>query len=75
LLATDDHRPFEEALVTLGTLVGATDSYTYDDKVEQTKPDAVWIFGNEQWVVWEAKSRACGCREPCHVMRPAHTRG
>jgi hypothetical protein len=58
LQATDDHRPFEAALVTLGTLAGATVSYTYDDDREQTKPDAVWIFGDEQWVIWEAKSRA-----------------
>ncbi|OJY48109.1 helicase C-terminal domain-containing protein [Pseudonocardia sp. 73-21] len=58
LQETDDHQPFEAALVTLGTLAGAADSYTYDDDREQSKPDAVWIFGDEQWVIWEAKSRA-----------------
>jgi hypothetical protein len=41
LQQTDDHKPFEEALVTLGTLAGAADSYTYDDDREQSKPDAV----------------------------------
>jgi hypothetical protein len=58
LEATDDHQPFEDALVTLGGLAGATESYTYDDTVDQAKPDAVWIFGDVQWVIWEAKSRA-----------------
>ncbi|MFD3430708.1 DEAD/DEAH box helicase [Nocardia fluminea] len=55
---TDDHEPFEAALVTLGELAGATESYTYDDETEQAKPDAVWIFGEIQWVIWEAKSMA-----------------
>lgn len=58
LETTDDHQPFEAALVTLGRLAGATESYTYDDTTEQAKPDAVWIFGDVQWLVWEAKSRA-----------------
>ncbi|WP_159929014.1 MULTISPECIES: hypothetical protein [Nocardia] len=58
LETTDDNDPFEAALVTLGKLAGATESYTYDDGVEQAKPDAVWIFGDVQWVVWEAKSMA-----------------
>lgn len=58
LEATDDHQPFEAALVSLGELAGATESYTYDDTKEQAKPDAVWIFGDVQWVIWEAKNRA-----------------
>lgn len=58
LEVTDDHEPFEAALVTLGKLAGASESYTYDDQKEQAKPDAVWIFGDIQWVIWEAKSKA-----------------
>ncbi len=55
---TADNEPFEAALVMLGTLAGATESYTYDDDKEQAKPDAVWVFSDVQWVIWEAKSRA-----------------
>ncbi len=58
LQGTEDHQPYENALVTLGFLAGATESFTYDDDTERAKPDAVWVFGDLQWVIWEAKNRA-----------------
>ncbi|QXC45206.1 DEAD/DEAH box helicase [Rhodococcus qingshengii] len=50
--------PYEEGLVLMGKLAGATESYTYDDDDVQAAPDAVWIFPDRQWVVWEAKNMA-----------------
>lgn len=55
-----ESEPYEDALVVMGELAGATESYTYDDDEadNQAAPDAVWIFSDRQWVVWEAKNMA-----------------
>ncbi|MDV8078020.1 DEAD/DEAH box helicase [Rhodococcus sp. IEGM 1370] len=59
-LLGDKSEPYEDALVVMGELAGATESYTYDDDEadNQAAPDAVWIFSDRQWVVWEAKNMA-----------------
>jgi hypothetical protein len=49
-------KPYEAALVMLGQLAGAVPSE--GDGNNDSAPDAVWIFGNTLWVVWEAKSGA-----------------
>lgn len=48
--------PYEEALVYLGRLAGASDSYGNGGAT--AAPDAAWIFGSRLWVTWEAKSEA-----------------
>ncbi|MBA8963896.1 hypothetical protein JOJ86_005868 [Rhodococcus percolatus] len=55
-LAATEYKAYEDGLVLLGELAGAAESYTYNDEEEAATPDAVWIFGDAQWVVWEAKS-------------------
>ena len=55
LLATDSG-PYEEGLVYLGLLAGAQPSD--GDGGATGAPDATWIFSNELWVCWEAKSEA-----------------
>lgn len=49
-------KPYEEALVLLGELVGAVPSE--GDGNSTAAPDAVWVFGRTTWVAWEAKSEA-----------------
>jgi hypothetical protein len=57
-LAAKEYTAYEAALVTLGRLAGAKPSYGNEDDSEDAAPDAVWIFGEVQWVIWEAKSMA-----------------
>jgi len=45
---------YEQGLVTLGRLLGA-DSHKPTD---EARADAVWRWGDEMWVAWEAKSEA-----------------
>lgn len=54
LLATEAP-PYEEALVFLGSLLGATSS---GNNGASAAPDASWVFDNLAWVGWEAKSNA-----------------
>ncbi|QKV95984.1 DEAD/DEAH box helicase [Streptomyces sp. NA02950] len=53
-----EYRAYEAALVTLGQLAGASDSYGNDDDEDPAAPDTVWIFNDARWVTWEAKSEA-----------------
>lgn len=50
------HKLYEEALVTLGKLLGASESY--GDGGAQAAPDSTWVFQDELWICWEAKSEA-----------------
>lgn len=55
-LVATEAGPYEEALVYLGKLSGAAES---DGNHGATAaPDAVWLFGSQLWVTWEAKSEA-----------------
>lgn len=54
LLATEAS-PYEEALVFLGTLLGAESS---GNRGATAAPDASWVFDTISWVGWEAKSNA-----------------
>jgi hypothetical protein len=47
--------PYEAALVGVGQFAGAVPS---EGSNTDAAPDAVWIFGTEIWVAWEAKSEA-----------------
>ncbi|WP_405535404.1 DEAD/DEAH box helicase family protein (plasmid) [Streptomyces canus] len=49
---------YEAGLVSLGTLAGASESYAEDDTLKPASPDAVWIFADTRWILWEAKSEA-----------------
>jgi hypothetical protein len=49
-------RPYEQALVKLGGLAGASE--TRGNGGADAAPDATWIFGDALWVGWEAKSDA-----------------
>ncbi|MFE4961054.1 DEAD/DEAH box helicase [Streptomyces sp. NPDC056653] len=53
-----EFRAYEAALVSLGKLAGASESYGNDDDEAPAAPDAVWIFDDARWVTWEAKSEA-----------------
>jgi hypothetical protein len=55
-LAQTEHRAFENALVKLGQLTGASESV--GDGNANAAPDASWTFGTVLWVAWEAKSEA-----------------
>ena len=55
LIATA-HEPYESALVYLGSLAGASESY--GNGSADAAPDATWIFDSDLWVCWEAKSEA-----------------
>jgi hypothetical protein len=57
-LAATEYTAYEAGLVLLGTLAGAKPSYGSGGDVEDAAADAVWIFGEAQWVIWEAKSMA-----------------
>lgn len=50
--------PYEDGLVHLGRLAGASKSYGDPRDGKAAKPDAVWIFDGARWVVWEAKNQA-----------------
>lgn len=54
LLATEA-APYEEALVFLGSLLGATSS---GNNGATAAPDASWVFDSLSWIGWEAKSNA-----------------
>lgn len=54
LLATEAP-PYEEALVFLGSLLGATSS---GNNGATAAPDASWVFDTLSWIGWEAKSNA-----------------
>ncbi|WP_189082569.1 DEAD/DEAH box helicase [Mangrovihabitans endophyticus] len=54
-LAQTKAAPYEAALVALGELAGAKVLKRTGGDAE---PDAVWLFGDELWVAWEAKSDA-----------------
>jgi hypothetical protein len=45
--------PYEKALADLGQLAGAT---VLDRSGEDAEPDSVWLFGQELWVGFEAKT-------------------
>ncbi|MGW6263992.1 DEAD/DEAH box helicase [Cellulosimicrobium funkei] len=54
-LIAREAKAYEEALVHLGTLVGAeSEGSGHADAA----PDAMWIFADLQWISWEAKSEA-----------------
>ncbi|MGW7073080.1 DEAD/DEAH box helicase [Streptomyces sp. NPDC054855] len=53
-----EYTAYEAGLVQLGTFAGAQPSYGNNDDDTAAAPDAVWIFGDAQWVIWEAKSEA-----------------
>jgi Rad3-related DNA helicase len=48
--------PYEEGLVFLGVLLGASQST--GNKGATAAPDAIWDFGSVFWAGWEAKSNA-----------------
>jgi hypothetical protein len=50
-----DAQPYEEALVYMGTLAGAVSD---GNGGAHAAPDAMWRFGDLQWISWEAKSEA-----------------
>ena len=54
-LAQTTATPYETALIALGELAGAKVLKRTGGDAE---PDAVWLFGDELWVAWEAKSDA-----------------
>lgn len=54
LLATEA-APYEEALVFLGSLLGAISS---GNNGATAAPDASWVFESLSWLGWEAKSKA-----------------
>ena len=53
-----EYTAYESGLVHLGKLAGAQPSYGNEGDEGDALPDAVWIFGEAQWLVWEAKSQA-----------------
>lgn len=53
-----EYRAYEAALVVLGQLAGASESHGNDDDESPAAPDAVWIFDDSRWVIWEVKSEA-----------------
>ncbi|WNV84712.1 DEAD/DEAH box helicase [Umezawaea sp. Da 62-37] len=53
-----EYTAYEAGLVHLGRLAGAEPSYGNAEDEGDALPDAVWIFGEAQWVLWEAKSQA-----------------
>ncbi len=55
-LAATEAAPYEEALVYLGDLCGATESE--GNHGATAAPDAAWLFGSRLWITWEAKSKA-----------------
>ncbi|WSQ15203.1 hypothetical protein OG604_50140 [Streptomyces sp. NBC_01231] len=57
-LAGTEATPYEAGLVSLGTLAGTSASYAEDDTAKPASPDAVWIFADARWIIWEAKSEA-----------------
>ncbi|WP_329539235.1 DEAD/DEAH box helicase [Streptomyces sp. NBC_01358] len=54
---------YEDGLVHLGRLAGASKSYGDPRDGRAAMPDAVWIFGSARWVVWEAKNQATNTGE------------
>ncbi|MFK4071878.1 DEAD/DEAH box helicase [Streptomyces sp. NPDC029674] len=57
-LQQSDPDPYEDGLVHLGRLAGATKSYGDSRDGRAAQPDAVWIFNDARWVIWEAKNQA-----------------
>ncbi|AOW90899.1 hypothetical protein BC342_35160 [Streptomyces olivaceus] len=57
-LAGTEFTAYEAALVELGTLAGASAAYAEEDSANPACPDAVWIFEDARWIIWEAKSEA-----------------
>ncbi|MFD5453612.1 DEAD/DEAH box helicase [Streptomyces olivaceus] len=57
-LQQTDPDPYEDGLVYLGRLAGASKSYGDPRDGTAAKPDAVWIFNSTRWVIWEAKNQA-----------------
>jgi hypothetical protein len=55
-LAQTKFKRYEAGLTELGRFAGAT--ATFDSGNAQAAPDSVWIFGEQIWVAWEAKSEA-----------------
>lgn len=53
-LNSDDHKLFEPALTTLGSLLGA-EAFKPPGK---GRADSAWLFGTEWWVTLEAKNEA-----------------
>jgi hypothetical protein len=66
LLATEA-TPYEEALVFLGSLLGANSS---GNGGATAAPDASWVFDSHSWIGWEAKSEA----EPSGELGPVDVR-
>ncbi|GHC81225.1 hypothetical protein GCM10007079_20790 [Nocardiopsis terrae] len=54
---------YEDGLVHLGRLAGATKSYGDPRDGRAAMPDAVWIFDSARWVIWEAKNQATNTGE------------
>ncbi len=55
-LAQTRFKPYESGLKTLGRFLGATEAFEAGGAT--AAPDATWIFGDDLWVCWEAKSEA-----------------
>jgi hypothetical protein len=55
-LADTTAAPFEQALVSLGKLAGA--AVSDGNNGATAAPDAVWLYGADLWITWEAKSEA-----------------
>lgn len=51
-LGSTDRRPYENALVRLGELLGASESTGDEGR------DAIWEFEDHLWIAWEARSEA-----------------
>ena len=49
---------YEDGLLHLGRLAGASKSYGDPRNGSDANPDSVWIFGSVRWVIWEAKNQA-----------------
>lgn len=69
-LTGTEFRAYEAALVTLGQLAGASESYGNDDDENPAAPDSVWIFNDARWITWEAKSEA----QPTGMVGPNDVR-
>jgi hypothetical protein len=54
-LLANEAAPYEEALVFLGSLLGAMSS---GNNGATAAPDASWVFDSLSWIGWEAKSNA-----------------
>lgn len=67
-LAQTRFKPYEAGLRELGAIAGATEAF--DSGNAQAAPDSTWIFGDQLWLTWEAKSEA----DPATSVAARHAR-